>query len=1409
MKKLLLLLLIIGGFVSLNAQNPNDLIISGYVTNANGLAIANQQVCAFSDSLNPNPFNGCVYTNSNGFYTITVINGSIIGANQTYTVATLNCNNMHIVHLVQNNQGAVNDVTVNFTLCAASCVAHFTYQQNGLVVTFNSDSSSSPNSIVSYSWNFGDGSTPSTLANQTHTFANYGNYNVCLTIADNNGCSNTSCQTITITQQNTCGLSFTTTQNPNGVYHFVPTIAGAILNPTYLWNFGDGQTSTNHDPSHSYTTSGHYTVCLTVSGSGVTCTHCDSLYFSSVPPGCNANFTFQQSGLSVAFTSVAANIPVSYHWDFGNGTTSTLANPTITYANAGTYNVCLIVSGNYCADTICQSITAGTSTNCNVTFTYNTLNLLPNQVHFSGVLTPNAGTNIWHWDFGDGQTLAGGMDPYHQYNHPGYYSVCVYIGSNGIINCSYCDTVYVPAQTGCGVSFTYTSNASGTYSFLPTVATTITNPTYLWTFGDGQNSTNHDPSHTYANPGGYTVCLTVSSSGLAICTYCDSIYVTQNSCGVNFTYTTNGNGTFSFLPVLSNTITNPTFVWTFGDGSTATTHDPSHTYANYGNYIVCLSVTSAGSSSVCTYCDTINFVQSNPCGVSFTFSQTPNGAYHFIPTVASTLPNPQYLWNFGDGQTSTNHDPNHLYTTAGHYTVCLTISDSGATCTYCDSAYFSTPGACNANFSYQISGLNVTFSSVMPNSTASYYWNFGNGTTSTSVNPTVTYTTAGQYTVCLYVWTGSCSDTVCQTITVNNTTNCNVSFTYSSQNLLPNQVQFFGLLTPNSATTIWYWSFGDGQTVTGHQDPVHQYSQPGDYVVCVHIVQSNGNISCSYCDSVHVSSIPNIICNAHFTFQQSGSAVHFFANNSGISPSSTMHFLWDFGDGSTSSLIDPMHSYTSPGTYTVCLTVTDSVNNCTDQYCQNVIIGTNTTCQASFQYTYGSAFNVAFFGNFTPLSTYLQWHWSFGDSTFANDQNPIHNYAYPGTYQVCLTVVSPNCPAATYCQTITIQGNTATCQAYFTYQISNADVHFHAINSSSTPNQNMQYFWTFGDSTTGNHIDPIHTYTTMGSYNVCLTIIDTVNNCQDQFCQTITLGSNAQLEGQIFAGNNTADAGMVYLLSVTPNSPNSILPVASTAIQAGGHYQFSNIPYGQYLIQAHLDQASAYYFDYLPTYYGDVLYWSQANFIAIGQVNLTIPYDIHLIGTNLNNPGSGMIGGNVWLGNGNKSTVGGVLVVLLDQNNSPITYTYSDIDGNFKFTNLGWGSYKIYAEIWGKDPIPAIITLDANTPEADNVVITVNATTVISSISSDQSFYFDFVGNPYPNPASDKISLNLSLKQNASLAVNIYNIMGVSVYKQLRDYSTGTHQVNFNINNLPAGLYYIDIMADNKFRVSKIFNKIK
>ena len=153
------------------------------------------------------------------------------------------------------------------------CVASFTFQQvtNSLTLNFT-DASTSPNGIISWAWDFGDGST-STSQNPSHTYAHDGTYLICLTMHDAHGCSNTICHHITVNPlPQGCHASFTYHADVSGnLFFFTNTSSGTTNTTTYLWTFGDGSTSTDSNPHHTYIHTGHYTVCLFISDSATGC----------------------------------------------------------------------------------------------------------------------------------------------------------------------------------------------------------------------------------------------------------------------------------------------------------------------------------------------------------------------------------------------------------------------------------------------------------------------------------------------------------------------------------------------------------------------------------------------------------------------------------------------------------------------------------------------------------------------------------------------------------------------------------------------------------------------------------------------------------------------------------------------------------------------------------------------------------------------------------------------------------------------------------------------------------------------------------------------------------------------------------------------------------------------------------
>jgi len=210
----------------------------------------------------------------------------------------------------------------------------------------------------------------------------------------------------------------------------------------------------------------------------------------SVAPYPTANFTHSDSGLTVAFTDSSVNAG-TWVWDFGDGFTSGLLNPTYTYAAPGTYNACLIVTNACTSDTLCEAITV---TDC-------PLPLALFGYSVSGLTTDFSDLSInatsWSWDFGDGTPNDTNQSPSHTYPDTGTYNVCLTVtnacGSDNkceiitITDCQFPVAAFGYGISGLNVDFSDLSlNATG----------------WLWIFGDGTpNDTNQSPSHTYADTG--------------------------------------------------------------------------------------------------------------------------------------------------------------------------------------------------------------------------------------------------------------------------------------------------------------------------------------------------------------------------------------------------------------------------------------------------------------------------------------------------------------------------------------------------------------------------------------------------------------------------------------------------------------------------------------------------------------------------------------------------------------------------------------------------------------------------------------------------------------------------------------------------------------------------------------------
>lgn len=692
-------------------------------------------------------------------------------------------------------------------------------------------------------------------------------------------------------------------------------------------------------------------------------------------------------------------------------------------------------------------------------------------VAFQNESQANAGAT-YLWDFGDGN-ISTLDNPTHTYPGAGTYTVCLTV-SDQCGTDSICQSVELPCTT---VSGAFTHSTSG----LITTFTDLSNggTDWYWDFGDGTSSTFQSPIHAYLTPGTFTACLTVSDS-CGCDTKCNT--VTTSCPGPTAAFSTS-------IAVLEASFTNNStnaqfYGWDFGDGTMSSDSDPIHTYSVQGNYNVCLH-TFNGCDADST-CQTVSVVCPPPF-VGFEDSTNLYTAMFTDTTVNSGV----LLWDFGDGNTDSTANPTHVYANTGSYTVCLTHTNVCGTDSACKTITIACPAPV-ASFNYVGALTNYAFNDNSTNTPTNWLWNYGDGSTDTIQNPTHQFAAAGNYTVCLTVINACDTDSVCQVINVI----CPdpvAAFTYTSSLLQFN----FSDGSQNNPTS-WFWDFGDGNS-SAFPNPQHSYLSAGTYTVCLTATNVCGVDS--ICDTV-TANCPVPTSNWGFTTNNLNAT---FSDSS----SGGIAWLWDFGDGASSTVQNPSHGYASFGNYTVCLTVTNSCGS--DSTCKSVSVFCPTP-QAGFADS--TALYTIFLSDTSTGAT--SWLWEFGDGNTSVQQNPSHTYSAQGIYSVCLTALN-NCGSTKVCRNIEIS-----CPfpiPGFTWSINGNTVTF-----TDTTNTNFPTFWqwSFGDTTTSNAQNPTHTYDTLKAYLVCLSITDSCGT--NTSCDTIdfTVGIDDELYSAITAFPNPA-----------------------------------------------------------------------------------------------------------------------------------------------------------------------------------------------------------------------------------------------------------------------------------------------
>lgn len=319
---------------------------------------------------------------------------------------------------------------------------------------------------------------------------------------------------------------------------------------------------------------------------------------------------------------------------------------------------------------------------------------------------------------------------------------------------------------------------------------------------------------------------------------------------------------------------------------------------------------------------------------------------------------------------------------------------------------------------------------------------------------------------------------------------CKAAFGYT---VTGNTVSF---TNQSEGAAIYQWEFGDG-TVSTDKQPDHTYAQTGKYTVTLTVVDESGHcidnavqtvfIGTALCKSAFSYSVDNATRKVNFTNEATGG-----------------YFVWNFGDGTFSTDVNPVHSYPKDGSYKVSLITGSIAANCKDYSEQTIVVGAN-ACDATFSYLVDETNKtVSFQANENPDLSHT---WIFADGTVTTDANPVVGFdkKFLGKVTHMIFNTSTNC-SDSYETVIRFGFSSDDCEADF-FSLSN-DL---TVSFTANPIGNIEkYLWNFGDGVLSSAANPVHTYNKAGLYNVCLLVVND-KGISDLTCKKVVAGTPAAL----------------------------------------------------------------------------------------------------------------------------------------------------------------------------------------------------------------------------------------------------------------------------------------------------------
>ncbi|MCD9019410.1 PKD domain-containing protein [Parachryseolinea silvisoli] len=888
--------------------------------------------------------------------------------------------------------------------CFAQTAAFTSDKTSGcfpVTINFKDLSTGSP---TTWDWNLGNGNT-SKLQNPSAVYAGPGTYTVTLRVSG----GSESVRTAYIHVYDFPTPSFTSVAPPTGctplkVEFRDTSTPGSGANTNWLWTFGDGSSSTERNPTYTYTAPGTRPVSVRVTNQ-YGCSKTSLQTFVAEARGPNVAFevdedVFCQAPATVKFTNKTNGAaPFTYSWDFNDGTSSAAISPSHPFTKEGAYKVTLrATDANGCQGTSTTAvINVGSEGGLSVTPSATKVCVGQALTFDANVTSPAIS---WVWRFGNG-AVSHEQDPGTiVYKTEGTYTVrleALLVGKS----CASVVTQTIEVVPDPVPNFTTSADCN----YKVTFTNRSTKATRVEWFLDGTlYSTASSFAYPYAGPGNYTVKLVAYNS--LNCSKELEMPVSvpakpQAYFEPNKTQSCTEPSLAGCAPFTVNFINKSTSSssftsqWSFGDNTTSSSKNPTHTYGK-GSYAVKLTIrTPEGCTSTMSAAVTVSDVTPE---AAFTFDRS-KVCPHEDVNFTSTSKNAVFIcWDFGDGNTGNGPNVSHYYEKPGTYTITMIAKNAGCSDTE-TKANVITVGDPLVDFKitkdcqdpYKVTIEDLT--SKCDTKT----WDFGDGTIKTGNVASYRYAATGEYTIKL---TGT-----------NNTSHCTVDkpvpvaihevkASFTIDNLRPCKNAPVKFESTSQGAASLNWDFGNGAPAQSGIQASASYDHHDEFKVTLTAKDPDG------CPAVAELLVSVLNLEGNFNFIASGVscdalAVQFNDASTANPPVDT--WTWDFGDGNTAIGPNPAHTYTQLGNYPVKLTLTNADGQCSFiRY--DAVVFTNpipdfTTSTGKFGFCKFDQIQLVNLSQYTTSQ-----RWDLSPSTPSTTMHPVISYPNKGSYVVKLDV---------------------------------------------------------------------------------------------------------------------------------------------------------------------------------------------------------------------------------------------------------------------------------------------------------------------------------------------------------------------------------------------------------------------